>query len=120
MSKKADETIIYLWRRLSFPLWNEPRPQFELFNHVNIILSQKVPFTIRSNFEELKESGDRKAWLYWEFDGPINEERRGKLQKLLDDIYGDEAAGHFCWDGASAKTTICEARAIGKHVQGAG
>lgn len=118
VTKAEEEVAVYTWTRLSFPLWKEPRPQFEFFGEVNKIFEKLYVQTfIRSNFDGLKESGDRKAWLEWTFDKPFNEATRMRIQNALEEFFGEEQGRNFCWDGAGAKTSIKVVRAIGPWIQ---
>lgn len=114
---KTNEVVVHMWTRLLFPLWREPRPQFECFEEVKKILAQRTNSAIRSNFEVLKANGERKAWLEWIFDRPLDERQRLAVQSELENCFGQEQGRNFCWDGSSAKTEIFSSLAIGPHIQ---
>jgi len=109
---------VFTWHEVAFPLWQEPRPQVEFFAEATNILGRVIPWQIRSNLQSLIDSGTRKGWVRWEFDGPISEEVRLRLQKQLYEYYG-EPAMHFRWSGTRAKTTIESVTALGEYHQGA-
>lgn len=109
---------MYVWKRLSFPLWKEPRPSFEFFEMVNTILTKKIPFVVVSNYESLKKTGDRKSWLEWTFDHQhISEETRLSIQAALEDFFGENSGRDFRWDGTAARTIVREVIALGPHIQ---
>lgn len=108
------ETTIYSWDTLMFPLWREPRPQYEMLcEFTEKLLRQHVRCeVIRSGGED----GDRKGWVEWKLALPIEESRRVELQTALEEIFG-EPGKHFSWNGAGVLTRIFNARALGQHIQ---
>lgn len=117
MARDNGTVHVFCWREVSFPLWHEPRPQIELLGEVERLIQKQMPWCIRSNLQSLIDSGDRKGWVRWEFDGPVAETTRLDIQKALAEHYGADAASHFRWSGSKATTKIEAVFALGPHIQ---
>lgn len=111
------DQVVLIWNEVGFPLWHEPRPQFELFAEVKDIIQYFMNWRINSNYEELAASGDRKAWIRWTFANPIDEATRMKIQAKLQEHYGDETGKGFRWEGARTRIEMGTVVALGPHIQ---
>jgi hypothetical protein len=117
MARENGTVKVFAWREVSFPLWQEPRPQIEFLNEVKPLIQKNMPWEISTNLQRFIDSGDRKSWVEWSFAGPITEQVRLEIQAGLVEYYGKDAASHFRWSGSKATTTIEAVFELGEHIQ---
>jgi len=111
---RIQETSLYVWRELAFPLWHEPRPAFNEFVFVDALLKKSELRTEVTRKDPKDDNGlaDNKGWLHWEFSIPISNEERLRIQAELDEHFGDT---HFRWAGHCVVTQLYDTIAFGCH-----